>query len=181
MTEQTSSAEFALFVRAHTNDLLRSAYLLTGNRAAAEDLVQDTLLRLYPSWSRVSAADVPMAYVRRSLTNNFINGRRGKNSPAQREYLVADTPERATPTDFAGHLADADLVQDLLASLPPRARAVLVLRFLHDLPDEQIAADLDIRAGTVRSIVSRSLTALRGELARRDRPALSPQSKGRPS
>ena len=181
MTEQTDSANFAGFVRAHTPDLLRSAYLMTGTIVTAEDLVQDTLLRLYPKWSRVRAADVPIAYVRRCLTNNFINSRRGHNSVANREYLVADTPDRAAALDFAGQLADADLVRELLAELPPRARAVLVLRFLHDLPDEQIAADLEIRAGTVRSIVSRSLTSLRAELARREQPTYSQQPKGQAS
>jgi RNA polymerase sigma-70 factor (sigma-E family) len=181
MIDQSDAADFAGFVRAHTPDLLRSAYLLTGARVSAEDLVQDTLLRLYPKWSRVRAADLPIAYVRRSLANNFINGRRGHNSAANREFLVADAPEQPASVDFAGHLADADLVRELLASLPPRARAVLVLRFLHDLPDEQIATDLDIRPGTVRSIVSRSLASLRAELARRDRPALSPHPKGRAS
>ncbi len=181
MTEHADGWEFASFVRAHTRDLMRSAYVLTGNNAEAEDLVQDTLLRLYPSWSRVRDADSPLAYARRALTNTFINGRRGKYNPTRRELLVADTPDRPAPMDMTGRLDDAELVRELLDSLPPRARAVLVLRFLHDAPDEQIAVDLDMRTGTVRSIVSRSLTALRAELARRDQLAVSPRTKGQPS
>ncbi|MCW2522644.1 MAG: polymerase, sigma-24 subunit, subfamily, partial [Frankiales bacterium] len=62
---------------------------------------------------------------------------------------------------FTGQLGDAEQVRELLDSLPPRARAVLVLRYFHDLDDAQIAADLDIRVGTVRSIVSRTLNTLR--------------------
>ena len=84
------AAGFTTFVRQHSTTLLRAAYLLTGDRGAAEELVQDTLVRLYPQWSRVQAADVPLAYVRRCLTNNFLNSRRR----AGREVLFADPPER---------------------------------------------------------------------------------------
>ena len=85
------AAGFSMFVRQHSTTLLRAAYLLTGDRGAAEELLQDTLVRLYPQWSRVQAADVPMAYVRRSLTNNFLNGRRRHSSqrPAVRRTAGA--------------------------------------------------------------------------------------------
>jgi DNA-directed RNA polymerase specialized sigma24 family protein len=73
--------DFVSFVRANTAALSRTAYLLTGNAVAAEELVQDTLVRLYPKWDRVSAADVPIAYVRRSLANVFLNEKR---RPARR-------------------------------------------------------------------------------------------------
>jgi DNA-directed RNA polymerase specialized sigma24 family protein len=72
--------EFSAFVRANTSALLRTAYLLTGSSAEAEDLVQDTLTRMYPKWQRVRQADVPLAYVRRSLANNFVNSRRRTSS-----------------------------------------------------------------------------------------------------
>lgn len=168
--------EFAAFVGTQTPSLLRSAYLLTGDRAAAEDLVQDTFLRLYPRWDRVQASDIPLAYVRRSLTNNFINSRRGKNNALSRELPLAELPETAGP-DFANQVNDAGMVRALLEALPPRPRAVLVLRFYHDLTDEQIAADLGIRVGTVRSIVSRALTSLRLASTRQERSA----SAGDPS
>jgi RNA polymerase sigma-70 factor (sigma-E family) len=162
--------EFAAFVRTHSTALLRSAFLLTGERGAAEDLLQDTFVRLYPRWSRVIEADVPLAYVRRSMTNNFLNGRRR----AGREVLLAELPETSYESDLAGPLSDRDLVRGLLAALAPKQRAVLVLRFFHDLSDEQIAADLGCRQGTVRSIVSRSLVMLRTETERRaqSRPTL---------
>jgi len=159
--------EFSAFVRAHSTVLLRSAYLLTGELAAAEDLVQDTFLRLFPQWSRVAAADVPLAYVRRSMTNNFINGKRRRSG---HELLFADPPERGYHPDLAGPLSDRELVRGLLADLPPKQRAVLVLRFYDDLSDAQIAADLGCRQGTVRSIISRSLGALRAGAGRPPRP-----------
>jgi RNA polymerase sigma-70 factor (sigma-E family) len=166
VAEFTEFTEFSSFVRAHSTALLRSAFLLTGERAAAEDLVQDTFLRLLPRWSKVMAADVPLAYVRRSLTNNFLNGRRRR---AGHELLFADPPERGYDSDPSGPLSDRELVRGLLADLPPKQRAVLVLRFYEDLSDAQIAADLGCRQGTVRSIVSRALAALRAETERRSR------------
>jgi len=167
MAEVTEFTEFTVFVRAHSTTLLRSAFLLTGELPAAEDLVQDTFLRLLPRWSKVMAADVPLAYVRRSMTNNFLNGRRRR---AGHEMLFADPPERGYDSDQAGLLSDREMVRGLLASLPPKQRAVLVLRFYDDLSDAQIAADLGCRQGTVRSIVSRSLATLRAETERRSRP-----------
>ncbi len=163
MTEVT---EFSAFVRLHSTALLRSALLLTGDAGAAEDLVQDTFLRLFPRWSRVTGADVPLAYVRRSMTNTFLNGRRR----ARPEVLYADPPDRSYDHDLAGPLSDRELVRGLLADLNPRQRAVLVLRFFDDLSDAQIAADLGCRRGTVRSIISRSLGALRAEAERRSEP-----------
>ena len=159
-------SEFSAFVRSHSTALLRSAYLLTADRASAEDLVQDTFLRLFPRWSLVVAADVPLAYVRRSMMNNFLNSRRR----ARHEVLLAELPERGYDPDLAGPLSDRELVRGLLADLPPKQRAVLVLRFYDDLSDAQIAAELGCRQGTVRSIVSRSLGVLRAETERRPHP-----------
>ena len=85
--------------------------------------------------------------------------------------LVADPPERGYDQDLAGPLSDRELVRGLLAGLPPKQRAVLVLRFYSDLSDAEIAADLGCRQGTVRSIVSRSL----GRAAGRDRATTRPR------
>jgi RNA polymerase sigma-70 factor (sigma-E family) len=173
--------EFATFVRVHTRALLGTAILLTGDRAAAEDLLQDTLVRLYPRWHRVSEAELPLAYVRRSLTNNFLNGRRGKNNAATREVLRPEAPEAIFEPDIAGRITEADLVRELLRSLPDRQRAVLVLRFYQDLSDTEIAAELHIRPGTVRSIVSRSLATLRAQTGGRDQSDPSEPMRGRAS
>lgn len=174
MAESSDATEFSAFVRTHSTTLLRSAYLLTGNLAAAEELVQDTFARLFPRWSRVVAADVPLAYVRRSVTNNFLNGRRR----AGHEVLFAELPDRGYHHDPADVLGDRELVRRLLADLPPKQRAVLVLRFYLDLSDAEIAADLGCRQGTVRSIVSRGLAALRAETERRPRPSDTSPTNG---
>src|ERR1700712_481379 len=166
--------EFSTFVRVYSTTLLRAAYLLTGDRDAAEELLQDTFVRLYPSWSRVSAADVPLAYVRRSLTNNFLNGRRRRSAS---DLLFADPPDHGYDPDVPGQISDRELVRELMSTLSPRQRAVVVLRFYDDLTDEQIAADVGCRQGTVRSILSRSLDALRTETQRR---AQQPQTNGQP-
>jgi len=155
-----NDVDFADFVHTHTAALLKSAYLLTGNRLAAEELVQDTFVRLYPKWDRVIDAPVPIAYVRRSMMNNFLNGKRA----TRRETLVRDLPDHPGDTwvaDPSGMVADRLLVRELLDELGPKPRAVLVMRFFHDLSDADIAADLGVREGTVRSIVSRALAGLR--------------------
>jgi RNA polymerase sigma-70 factor (sigma-E family) len=149
---------FAGFVRENTPALLRTAYLLTGNRQQAEELVQDTLVRLYPKWDKVEAADVPLAYVRRSLSNAYINQmRRG----SARELAFDDVPERTDPHDALSQLADRDQIWAGLNRLSQRQRAALVLRFFEDLSDEQTAAALGCRVGTVRSLISRGLAVLR--------------------
>jgi RNA polymerase sigma-70 factor (sigma-E family) len=154
--------EFSGFVRSHTDDLLRTAYLLTGDGVAAEELVQDTLVRLYPKWELVAAAEVPLAYVRRSLANAFVNYTR---RAARRETAVEFLPERIDSLDQPGQFDDRDALWAMLRDLPERQRAALVLRYFHDLPDDEIGAALGCRVGTVRSLVSRGLTALREHAA----------------
>jgi len=168
---------FAQFVREQTATLLRSAYLLTGSSPAAEDLVQETLLRLFPKWDRVMAADVPMAYVRRSLVNGFLNQRR---RPQSREIVVDEVPERLDPgvgRDIGVDVSNRDLVWRLLATLPDRQRAALVMRYFEDLADPEIGESLGCRLGTVRSLISRGLATLR-EKTERDR--VSNLEGGRP-
>lgn len=154
--------DFGSFVRANTAALLRTAYLLTGSAPAAEELLQDTLVRLYPKWHRVSAADVPIAYVRRSLANAFVNEKR---RPASRELVLDVLPERHDTRDAAAQFADHDEVWGLLRTLPGRQRAALVMRYFDDLPDEEIADTLGCRVATVRSLISRGLAALRAQSA----------------
>jgi RNA polymerase sigma-70 factor (sigma-E family) len=149
---------FAGFVQTNTAALLRTAYLLTGNALAAEELVQDTLVRLYPKWHRVETADVPIAYVRRALTNTFLNEKR---RPSSRELVLDELPERIDPRDVTQGVVDRDEVWALLRELPDRQRAALVMRYFHDLPDAGIAEALGCRVGTVRSLISRGLAELR--------------------
>jgi len=174
MTEP-SDADFAAFVRVHSTALLRSAFLLAGDRVDAEELVQDTLVRLFPKWQQVQAADVPLAYVRRSLTNNFLNGRRRRSAS---DLLFAEPPERGYEPDFGDRITDQDLVRELLEGLTAKQRAVLVLRYYDDLDDIEIAEIVGCRRGTVRSIISRSLSQLRHETGRRAADHQAPQTNG---
>ena len=156
------NGQFADFVRANTPALTRTAYLLCGEKLAAEELVQDTLVRLYPKWQLVQAAEAPLAYVRRSLANQFVNHTR---RPARREISVDVMPERPDTHDPAGQFDDREELWVMLDSLPARQRAALVLRYFHDLPDEEIGAALGCQLGTVRSLISRGLAALRDQVA----------------
>jgi len=155
--------DFDGFVRGNTSTLLATARLLTGNRVDAEELVQETLVHLFPKWRLVEAAASPLGYVRRSLVNRFVS--RGRAS-WRRETPVAELIDGVGAPDPADAVGDRSVVRDLLAELAPRPRAVLVLRYFHDLTEPQIAAELGCRAGTVRSDVSRSLAALRARLPR---------------
>ena len=154
----TTAQEFAAFVGAHSRSLFGTAYLLTGNRDHAEELLQDTLARLYPKWDAVARAESPVAYVRRSLANRFVSGTR---SPAQRLRASSEVPDGAADIDVADLVADRRLLWQLLGDLPERQRAALVLRYFHDLPDSDIAQALNCRESTVRSLASRGVAAMR--------------------
>jgi len=112
------------FVRAHSRSLFGTAYLLTGDAASAEDLVQETLASLAPKWALVTQADSAVAYVRRALTNRFVSSRRGRLASL---VLLEELPERAAPGDHAQTVADRDQLFRLLVSLPARQRAAVVL------------------------------------------------------
>lgn len=159
LPDSNSDEIFADFVRVNTPALIRSACALTGSALAAEELVQDTLVRLYPQWEgKVQNADVPMAYVRRTLANQFLNHRRRAGN---REVLIDTIEDRCTERTAESDTVDRDEVRALLATLNLRQRTVLVLRFYEGLNDAEIAEYLGSRPGTVRSLASRGLAALR--------------------
>jgi RNA polymerase sigma-70 factor (sigma-E family) len=143
--------------------LLRYAVMLTGDPYTAEDLVQDTMVRVQLNWRRVSVSDSPDGYVRRVLTNRFFDLRRGS---WWKRVLLRPEPDlsAAAPRDHASDSAERDRVWSMLAALPPRQRAVLVLRYYEDLPDAEIADVLGCAVGTVRSSISRALATLRADL-----------------
>lgn len=152
---------FETFVRAHSDGLYRTAFLLVGSRPAAEDLLQDTLSNLYPQWSRVAAADVPLAYVRRSLVNRFVSQRRAGSG---RDVAMWELPDRWDGRDMAETVALRGTLWQLLHAIPERQRAAIVLRHFHDLPEPEIAAVLGCRPVTVRSLISRGLATMRSTL-----------------
>jgi RNA polymerase sigma-70 factor (sigma-E family) len=157
-----AAAHFTQFVEDHTDSLLGTAYLLTRDRQAAEELVQDTLVALYPQWSKVSAAQSSIAYVRRSLINRYLNQQRRGSAT---ELITNQLPDRRSGPDFARRIDDRDQLRRILSTLPPRQRAAVVLRYFHDLSDQQVAEAMGCRATTVRSLISRALSTLRGDAA----------------
>lgn len=149
---------FERFVREQTGSLYRTAYLLTGNRHAAEELLQDTLTHLYPKWAVVAAAERPVAYVRRALANRFVSGRR---APAARGESMWEVPDTWDGSDLSETVAVSRTVWQLLGDLPERQRAAVVLRYFHDLSDTDVAEVLGCRPVSVRSLVSRGIAAMR--------------------
>jgi RNA polymerase sigma-70 factor (sigma-E family) len=145
-------AGFEEFVAARRPALLRTAYLLTGTHADAEDLVQATLLRVVPRWSRI--ATNPEPYVRKVLARESVTRWRGRR---WRERIVAQTPDIATGSPAGERLA----LRDALARLSPRQRAVLVLRYYDDLTEAATAEALGISIGTVKSHARDGLARLR--------------------
>jgi RNA polymerase sigma-70 factor (sigma-E family) len=156
--------EFERFAALHADALLRSAYLMAGDRGEAEDLVQECLLRLARKWPRVRSMDQPGAYARRVLFNLILDG--GRQRARRRTELLAvqatDGHGGAEETTAALE-AHVELVQ-ALGGLPPRQRAVLVLRYFADLPATEVALILDCSPGTVKSSTSRGLERLRQTL-----------------
>jgi RNA polymerase sigma-70 factor (sigma-E family) len=151
------------FAEARLPALLRYAVMLTGDPHTAQDLVQETMVRAQLNWRRVARADSPERYVRRMLTNQYLDWRRG--SWLRRVLLIpAPDPTPPAPSDHAHDTAERDQVWTLLATLPRQQRAALVLRFYEDLPDAEIADVLGCAVGTVRSSISRALATLRAEL-----------------
>ncbi len=150
------------FADARLGALLRYAVMLTGDPHQAQDLVQDTMVRVQLNWRRVARSDAPERYVRRMLTNQFIDWRR--TSWARRVLLRADPDETVpAPVDHEQSAVDRDQIWSWLSGLPRRQRATLVLRYYEDLPDAEIAEILGCAVGTVRSCISRALATLRAE------------------
>ncbi len=145
-------AGFEEFVTARRPALLRTAYLLTGNAHDAEDLVQTTLLRVVPRWNRIAAHPEP--YVRRVLARESVTRWRARR---WRERSVAELPEPAS----AERPNDRDALLRALATLSPRQRAVLVLRYFDDLTEPATAEVLGISVGTVKSHAREGLARLR--------------------
>lgn len=145
------------FVRSRLPGLRRAAYLLCGDWDRGDDIVQKTITELHRKWKRARKADHLDAVVRTMLFRRFLDERRRRWWQVRLVGNWPDSPAHAT-MDAAEHL---DL-RAALASLPARARATVVLRYLYDLSVDQTAAELGCSPGTVKSQTARALTALRG-------------------
>jgi RNA polymerase sigma-70 factor (sigma-E family) len=156
--------QFLEFVKASGASLLHTALLLSGDRARAEELLQATYERVYRSWTTARDRD-PRAYARRVLVNLRVDGWRR----VRREVLAApgDLPDLTTP-DHAGEVAERNAVLEALVRLPIAQRRVVVLRHLLDLPEQEVADELGISVGTVKSHNARALARLRTIFAEGD-------------
>jgi len=153
---------FDAFVRARLPALLRFAHAVCGDPHTAADLVQDALERTGMRWDRIDRTGDPEGYVKRAI----VNGRISRWRKLRRESLVDVVPEHLPylnrpDVDRPGH---DDTMWQLLATLPRRQRAVLVLRYYEDMSEEQIAATLGCAPGTVKSQASKALAKLRAAL-----------------
>ncbi len=153
---------FREYVSARQRALLRSAWLLTGDWAAAEDIVQVALMKVWPRWSRIAAAGNPDGYVRRAVVTTFLSARRRRWTG---EYATDALPEHVTPGDAYAAVEHRDQLVRALRQLGRRQRAVLVLRYVEDLTDAQVADLMGCSAATVRSQASRALATIRAEWA----------------
>lgn len=155
MGDRGRGEDYDRFVVVAAPRLLRTAYLLTGDRAAAEDLLQDVLERLFVAWPRVQD---PLPYARRALVHAAANRWRRKGRRRETELLPSHDVQVPDAT-AAG--AERDRVVRALAELPDRQRAVVVLRYFEDLTEAQAAEALGCSTGTVKSHGSRALQRLR--------------------
>jgi RNA polymerase sigma-70 factor (sigma-E family) len=149
---------FREFVVARSAALVRSAWLLTGNEAEAQDLVQTALAKTWSRWSRVVRQDAPEAYVRRVMLSTYLTWTRRR---WRGEVPVDALPERAVASDAFAAVDLRGTVHSALRALPPRQRAVVVLRYFDDLTEAQTADVLGCSVGTVKSQASKALAKLR--------------------
>jgi RNA polymerase sigma-70 factor (sigma-E family) len=153
---QSWEQEYVDYVTARLPSLRRLGYLLCGDEHGADDLVQQTITALYVHWRRASAADNIDAYVRQMLVRAFLDEKR---RPWSRVRLTDAPPERPDQADAGTE--DRIVLQAALQQVPPRQRAVLVLRFLDDLSVSEVAALLHCSEGTVKSQTAHGLATLR--------------------
>jgi len=164
MTEEPGTTSWADLALTHAPALLRLAVMLTGTRFEAEDLVQTTLMRAGRHSDRIARMDAPAAYLRRMLLNEHAS--RGRRLGRRVHELATAVPETYAAGDLPQDAVEhRDEAWRWLATLSPRQRAVLVLRYYEDLPDHDIADLLGVPESTVRSHAHRALGALRHRLS----------------
>src|SRR5262249_36210084 len=148
---------FAQFVEARQRALQRTAWLLTGDWALAEDLVQTALVRSWPRWERIHRRDDPEIYVSRAMVNTWVSWRRRR---WWGERTTGAVPDVEAVGDVAAEVAVRVTVQAALRSLTARQRAVLVLRVFDDMPEAQVAQVLDCAVGTVKATLAHAVARL---------------------
>jgi RNA polymerase sigma-70 factor (sigma-E family) len=157
MRENDRDHGFRLFVSVRSGGLLRLAYLVSADRAAAEDVLQIALVRAYLRWNRI--ASNPEAYVRRVVVTVAADEHR--RPYRRREVTAAQVPDAIDPTEPFGSAEVPQRLREALRSLPPRQRAAVVLRHWVGLEPVEVAELLDCSTETVRSQTMRGLDKLR--------------------
>jgi RNA polymerase sigma-70 factor (sigma-E family) len=156
--DASADGEFSQFMQGRWSQLVRLGYGLTGDLQTAEDLAQTAFARAYASWSRVSKADNPDAYLRRII----VNANRNRFRKVRVSELLTDSlPDLASPADGAGQRADRAALVQALMKLSYGQRAVVVLRYWLDLSETETAAILGCSVGNVKSQAARGLAKLR--------------------
>lgn len=149
------------FLASEDAGLRRAAFLLTGDRQAAQDLAQETAVRVFVQWRKVARADSPPAYARRIMLNAFLGGQRRR----WRGEVSHDAPPDRDTGSSAYDAVDAqDQLRRALFALPPRQRAAVVLRHYEDRTEADTADILQCSVGNVKALTSRGLAALRDQL-----------------
>jgi RNA polymerase sigma-70 factor (sigma-E family) len=154
---------FEEFAATRLPAVLRFAGVLTADRALAEDVVQEVLIRASKRWDQLQALDHPELYIRKMIVNEYLSWRR-RSWRSQPRGSADEVDDRVIP-DHAGQYAERDALRTELGKLPRRQRAVVVLRYYQGLSDTEIADVLGCKPGTVRGYASRALAALRVELS----------------
>jgi len=157
-TERLEGGRLAELYARHSRDAIKLAYLLTGDRALAEDLAQDAFVRLAGRFLDLRDPRGFESYLRRTIVN--LSRMHFRHQKVERTHL--DSTSKAEPSE--PDLGTRELLRDALFKLPERQRSALVLRFYLDLSEAQTAELLKCRAGTVKSLVSRGLETLRKEV-----------------
>jgi len=153
--------EFSAFAAASHDRLRRTAYLLCGDWHRASDIVQEALIRVYVAWPRLDTSGGLPAYARRAVVSVAIDQSRKRSSS---ERPTASDRQSASSYDLAGEVSDRQALLQALATLPPRQRACVVLRYFEDLPVAEVAALLKVSDGTVKSQTARAIDTLRTRL-----------------
>ncbi len=161
-----SREAFKSYVSARSAALLRTAYMLTGNKADAEDLLQTALAKTYLSWDSIRDRESVDAYVRRIMLNTRTSWWRRRRHVS--EFATDELPETAVGHDETDRVALHDAMWSALADLPKRQRAMVVLRYYEDLSEAETAAALGVSVGTVKSTTARALAKLRDHAGLRD-------------
>jgi RNA polymerase sigma-70 factor (sigma-E family) len=155
---EDGARDFADFVAARQRALQRTAWLLTGDWALAEDLVQTALARTWPRWDRIQRRDSPDVYVRQVILNTWLTWRRRK---WRGEEAFATVPDGPAARDHATETVVRLAVRQALAALTERQRAVVVMRVFDDMPEADVARMLNVTVGTVKSTAAQALAKLR--------------------